>query len=245
MNCVRGPTADVRVRRAIALAFDYAAAVNQLRQGYAVQLQGPINATNPAHNPCLFQYSKDLDKARDLLADAGYPGGGGLELKLGVVQNLTFEIECGQLLQAALAELGVKLDVIQIAWASFLEMSQDPDKANDLAMVSTLYANDPVPDKHFAMYWYTGGTYHWSFFTSSEEGKALDGILDQAKVTVDDELRNALYRAAQEIIVAGCPAIFVLNDISTRVMSSAVKGFQFSPTLVFYSPYYSMYKEMP
>ncbi len=245
MNCLRGPTADVRVRRAIAYAFDYATAVSQLRKGLAVPLQGPINATNPAHNPCLFQYSKDLDKARALLAEAGYPGGGGLELKLGVVQNLTFEIESGQLLQAALAELGVKLDVIQIAWFTFLEMSQDPDKANNLAMVSTLYASDPVPDKHFDLYWETGGTYNWSFFSSTDAGGSLDTILEQAKVTMDDDVRNALYRAAQEIIVAGCPAIFTANDFNIRAMRSVVKGFQFSPTLVFYDPYYYMYKEMP
>ena len=245
MNCLRGPTADVRVRRAIAYAFDYATAVAQLRQGLAVPLEGPINATNPAHNPCLFQYSKNLDKARALLAEAGYAGGGGLELTMGVVQNLTFEIECGQLLQAALAQLGVKLEVVQIAWFTFLEMSQDPDKANNLAMVSTLYANDPVPDKHFAMYWQTGGTYNWSFFSSAEAGKALDGILEQAKVTGDDDVRNALYGAAQEIIVAGCPAVFTVNDFNIRVMRSVVKGFEFSPTLVFYDPFYYMYKEMP
>jgi len=245
MNCLRGPTADVRVRRAIAYAFDYAIAVSQLRRDLGVPLQGPINASNPAHDPCLFQFTQDLDKARELLAEAGYPGGGGLELKMGVVQNLTFEIECGQLLQAALAELGVKLEVIQIAWSTFLEMSQDPEKANDLAMVSTLYAGDPVPDKHFELYWSTGGTYNWSFFSSTDEGALLDAILEQAAVTIDDDLRNALYHAAQEVIVAGCPAVFTVNDFNIRVMRSVVKGFRFSPTLVFYDPFYYMYKEMP
>lgn len=245
MNCLRGPTADIRVRRAIAYAFDYATTVNQLLQGLGVKLQGPINATNPAHNPCLFQYSQDLDKARELLAEAGYPGGKGLKLTMGVVQNLTFEIECGQLLQAALAKLGVKLDVVQIAWATFLEMSQDPERANDLAMISSMYANDPVPDKHFNMYWHTGGTCNWSFLSFTEEGKALDAILDQAKITIDDEVRNALYRAVQEVIVASCPAIFIADDISTRAMRSVVQGFQFSPTLVFYTPFYYMYKELP
>lgn len=245
MNCLRGPTADIRVRQAIAYAFDYAAAVNQLRQGKAVQLQGPLNATNPAHDDSLLQYTQNLAKARELLAEAGYPGGGNLELTVGVVQNLTFEIECGQLLQAALATLGVKLNVVQIAWATFLNMSQDPAKANNLAMVSTLYANDPVPDKHFDLYWKTGGTYNWSFFSSTEGGKALDALLDQAKVTLDDGLRNSLYRTAQQIIVAGCPAIFTLSDYNVRAMRSVVKGFEFSPTLVFYTPFYHMYKELP
>jgi peptide/nickel transport system substrate-binding protein len=245
MNCLRGPTADIRVRQAIAYAFDYAAAVQQLRQGKAAQLQGPLNMTNAAHDNSLFQYHQDLDKARQLLANAGYSGGVKLELTMAVVQNLTFEIECGEVLQAALASLGVKLNVVQIAWATFLNMSQDPAKANDLAMVSTLYANDPVPDKHFDLYWRTGGTYNWSFFSSIEAGKALDAILDQAKVTMDNDLRNSLYGTAQQIIVAGCPAIFILSDYNIRVMRSVVKGFQFSPTLVFYTPFYNMYKELP
>lgn len=245
MNCLRGPTSDIRVRQAIAWAFDYAAAVDQLRKGEAADLRGPLNSTNPAHDPSLPQYSQNLAKARDLLTDAGYPSGGKLELTMGVVQNLTFEIECGQLLQAALASLGVKLNVVQIAWATFLAMSQDPEKANDLAMVSTLYANDPVPDKHFDLYWRTGGTYNWSFLSSTDAGKSIDGILDQAKVTVDDGLRNSLYRTVQQVIVAGCPAVFVLSDNNVRVMRAVVKGFEFSPTLVFYTPFYNMYKEAP
>jgi len=59
---LRGPTADIRVRRALSYAFDYATAVDQLRKGQAVPLQGPINSANPAHHPCGDFVLNDLGK---------------------------------------------------------------------------------------------------------------------------------------------------------------------------------------
>ena len=71
-NTKRSPTDDKLVRQALAYAVPYQTIIDEVLVGYGVQARGPVPAGLFGHIDNLFQYTQDLDKARELLTEAGY-----------------------------------------------------------------------------------------------------------------------------------------------------------------------------
>src|SRR4029077_15881997 len=71
----KGPTANVKVRQAIAYGLNYQAFVKDMLRGKANKARGPLPSNFLSYNPDTPQYSYDPAKAKQLLAEAGYPGG--------------------------------------------------------------------------------------------------------------------------------------------------------------------------
>jgi len=71
-NLKRPPTDNALVRKAIAYATPYQKIIDEVLMGYGVQSKGPVPAGLFGYVEDLFQYTQDLDKARDLLREAGY-----------------------------------------------------------------------------------------------------------------------------------------------------------------------------
>ncbi len=76
LPCHEGPTADKLVRQALSYGFDYETWVTDVMRGKAQQARGPVPSNFIGFNPDTPQYSYDPDRARELLAQAGYPDGG-------------------------------------------------------------------------------------------------------------------------------------------------------------------------
>jgi ABC-type transport system substrate-binding protein len=72
LNTKREPTDNVLVRQALAYAVPYQTIIDDVLLGYGVQSRGPIPAGLFGHVADLFQYTDNLDKARELLTEAGY-----------------------------------------------------------------------------------------------------------------------------------------------------------------------------
>ncbi|MBT3532922.1 MAG: ABC transporter substrate-binding protein [Rhodospirillaceae bacterium] len=84
-NTKDGPTADVRVRQAIAYAIDRNFIINALHGGLSKPATGPIAPGSPFYNGDVETYDFDLDKAKALLDEAGLkPGSDGMRFKLEV-----------------------------------------------------------------------------------------------------------------------------------------------------------------
>ena len=101
LNNQRSPLNDVRVRQAISYAVDYDALIQGVMLGSAVQMRGPVPQGMWSHDPEAYQYTLDLEKARALLAEAGYSGG----LTLGYLYSPVYPEweQIGLALQAQLA----------------------------------------------------------------------------------------------------------------------------------------------
>ncbi len=226
LPCAKGPTADRKVRQAISYGFDYQTWIEQTLRGKAEQAHGPIPSTFVGFNPDVPQYSYDPEKAKALLAEAGYPDGG-FELKYTYETGYFWKRPLGELFQANMADLGISVSIQELspsAWADLLSNPETAEHAYGLVWWPSL----KTPFDYLFSLFATGaqGTagYNWSYYSNP----ALDDLLDQATVEPDEAKRMALYGTAQELLVEDAPALFVYEKHYRLPMRDAVQGFVFN-----------------
>jgi peptide/nickel transport system substrate-binding protein len=128
---------DLRVRQAVSHAIDREAIVDSLFFGHGEPLYGPVTSADKAYTPEVEKFNQfDLDKAKQLMADAGWkPGSDGIFTKNGVrqefqmvIQAETFNEDIGAALQGQLRELGMDVSIQAFDRATFFnELFGGPD----------------------------------------------------------------------------------------------------------------------
>jgi peptide/nickel transport system substrate-binding protein len=227
MSTISPPLDDVRVRKAVALAFDYPAMVDGVYLGHAVQAQGPMARSMPMHDDTLPIYQQDLEQAAELLAEAGYPGGG-FDLELLIVQGQPYGIGASQILQQGLAQIGVNLKIIEASWATLLGRTQSRE---DPAQMYTWYFFPAYPDPDAGL---------WpSFHTSQQEvgyngtfwgNEETDELLERGRFSSDQAERERIYSELQQRIFEDHPAIWLVNPNWINVRRSWVQNYEYEPT---------------
>ncbi len=207
-NLIREPFKDNRkLRQALNYAVNKDAIVRVLGEGVDVISVGAVPPGLPGHNPALSGYRYDQQLARDLLAQAGYPGGVGLpELTL-LYNNDPTDRRVAVFVQACLGEIGVRLKLKSLEWAAFLAAV----RAGEAAIFRGSWVGD-FPDAHNFLYtlfhssnWGDAGNY--SRFSNA----GVDSLLDLAVRVVDPPARALLYRQVESIISKEAPWIFLYH----------------------------------
>ncbi len=195
-NHKREPYNDRRVR----LAFDYMIDKEVLVQG-ALWGQGKVTASpsfpnSPSRNNSLTARPQDLDKARGLLQEAGF-GPGELEFVFKVTTNYPWHIEASQIMQEWFREAGVKVEIQQLTWSDWLSQVW-VNRDFDVSMMNffTLWE----PDFLYYSLWHSTGAFNYR----NVNDPMLDGMAEQARVTVDKAERNAIYKDIQQRIYDEC-----------------------------------------
>jgi len=227
MSTIVPPLDDVRIREAIALAFDYEAEVVGVWQGHAVQAQGPLSRRMNFHNDTLPVYEKDIDQAKALLAEAGYPGGG-FEVEELVVQGSARQLGAAQILQQGLAELGVTLKISEQSWSAMSARMADPN--NPAQMVNwNDYPAYPDPDASLWPLYHT--SQQWTGWNITGYGSPeTDALLETGRYSSDPTEREAAYTALQQRLFDDHVAIWLVNSTSLVVHRSWLKNFEYDPT---------------
>ena len=226
---VRKPPLDNRkVRQALSYTFPYKQFIESVMQGYAVQAYGPIPAGMWGHSEELFQYYYDLDKARELLAEAGYPDGG-FDLLLTYATGDLDEQQLAELWKAELAKLNINLTVQGMAWEAQWDLARsDPLQAQDI----------------FVFYWWPDYVSPYSFlfnmFHCEEEilfnlgyycNPEFDELIDKANELSGSDRAEAerLFIEAQKILIEDAAAMFFYDVANTHVLRSDIKGYVDNP----------------
>ncbi|MCR4430031.1 MAG: ABC transporter substrate-binding protein [Tepidanaerobacteraceae bacterium] len=237
-NNQRGALKDKRVRQAMAYGFSYDDCINGVFNGMGTKMQGPLPVGMWSHDDSIKPYEKDVEKAKKLLEEAGYPGGGGLKFTMMVETGAEDYKKVAELFQSDMKNLGIDIDIQVLAWATMKDLLSSPKTAPDM-FISGFYPDYMDPDDVlYAMYnSKTIGSINQSFYINKE----VDKLLDEARQSTDSSHREELYKKAQQIINEDCPDIFILTRDNITTMRSWVKGFEYHPLLV--NRYYFMYKE--
>ncbi|MDW7748037.1 ABC transporter substrate-binding protein [Halomonas sp.] len=230
LNTREGPFQDKAMRQAINYAIDKQSLVDDVLQGTAEVAAGPIPpAFEWAYNDELEPYPHDPDKARELIAEAGHEGA---TLTFYVTQGgsgMLDPVPMGSAIQADLAEVGLKVEIETYEWNTFLDrvnpglegkadmaqmawMTNDPDTLPFLALRS-----DAMPDN---------GGFNSGYYSNEE----VDRLLEQARRSVDQEERAALYREMQAIVHEEAPWAFVANWKQNAVAGANVENFRLQPS---------------
>src|SRR5215211_9121520 len=126
-----GPTADKKVRQALSYGFDYDTWVNDVMRGKAQQARGPIPSNFVGFNPNTPQYTYDPDKARALLAEAGYPDGG-FSINYTYETGYFWKRPRGELFQANMAVLFITVDIQELIPTSPTHLPSNLELDNDV-----------------------------------------------------------------------------------------------------------------
>lgn len=192
MNTTKPPFDNVEVRRAMNYATPYQDILQSVYFGLAQQMKSPYASIYPMATQEFWNYETDLDKAKSLLKDAGYPDGFDTEIAI----NTAFpELEqVGVLLQTSLAKVGIKMQINKMPGAAFQERTS---KREFPIFIQWEQANCPDPGYSLYLYYYSK-----SFLDISDLKDAkFDGLVDQIRSTLDDTKRQGAAKEAQRTLI--------------------------------------------
>lgn len=210
MHTQKPPTDDVHFRRALAYIVDYDAIANQIFPG-ARQAQGPVSFILPGHNPEVYQYKRNIEKAKEELAQSKYAN----ELDKYPVDlvwcaEVPDEEKVALLIQSNASELGITVNVIKTPWMKIMEEVAKPETTANmyLIFVSPHYAEagSMIQSKYHSS---SAGTWEQTEWLQDKE---LDQMIEDAIATVNDEERFAKYRKIQDYVVDLCPSLFLIDQ---------------------------------
>ena len=230
INTKKPPTDDIHIRRMLAWAFDYQAVVDVLEPGSA-QARGPIPVTIPGHNPRVFQYHMDLDKAREELEQSKYyPNVPPIDLVL--PSGLENRRKMAVRFKENLEKLGVTLNISIEPWGRMTDLATTVETTPNI-MVTSVSSNYADPDSYFHCMYHSRAAGTWM---SSEwlQSPLVDELIDKERTTVDPEERELIMNILQHTIVEYCPDIFVYVMPLRVAVQDYVKGFTYRPVMSFY-----------
>jgi glutathione transport system substrate-binding protein len=230
LNMKMRPLDDVRVRRALNYATDRAALVQSQLRGYGAPANSPLAPSDFAYDPHIVGYPYDLDKAKALLAQAGY--GNGFTLKA-VVQDADAELL--EALQGMWSKVNVNLEIEKMEMGVFSQaiFGSPEQKAEQgiQCVFASWSAEDLDPDYQLrplyrTQAWSPGGA-NLGFYSN----RHLDSLLDAAAGELDVSKRIELYRQAQQIISDDAPHVLLYysRDLAAVHSGSNVQGLRLLP----------------
>ncbi|WP_096202415.1 ABC transporter substrate-binding protein [Bacillus sp. FJAT-45350] len=221
-NMDKEPFDNVLVRRAINHAVNKEALIGALYGGLAEPAKNAIPPGYLGYNDAIDAYDFDPEKAKELLAEAGFADGFEFDLWTMPVARpyMPDPQRAAEALQADFAQVGLKANIVTMEWATYLEKTEQGEQ--DLFMLGWSGVNGD-PDYFLSNLLSThaipGG--NRTFYRNDE----VTAILDEAKTTVDFDVRAALYEEALQLIHEDAPMVTLVHSIPTVAGSSRVSGY--------------------
>ncbi|TRZ67743.1 MAG: ABC transporter substrate-binding protein [Methanothrix sp.] len=220
LNLTQEPFTDIRVRQALNYGIDKQAMFDTVLKGVGADLDGPVPRSCPFYEPDKTTYPYDPDKAKQLLAEAGYPNGFSTTLYAYIGGPA---VPTCVAVQDQLKKIGVnaELKALEIsAWQNvvltgttpmyFMRITRPPDPDEFLVpvMLSTSYPT-----------WNTGR------YVNAE----VDDLIDQGRTVADPEKRAEIYSKLQKIVADDVPNIWLYSDIIATAYRPNMHGFKLDP----------------
>src|SRR5213592_2761782 len=229
INNQKKPFDDKRVRQALNYAvINKEALVRDVLKGTGSFSRGPVLPNTWGADAALKAYPYDPERAKKLLAEAGYPSG--FSTTLCVPESgsgMQLPVAMSTVIQSNLKAVGVNVVLQTMEWGAYIANLRT--KEQDLFALSWMAGNE---DPDLVMY----PLLHSSQWTPNGPNRALyknekyDELLHQARLTTDQKKRAELYRDAQRILVDDAPWVFVDHEIQTAAHAKRVQGFKLHPS---------------
>ena len=225
MNTEMPPFDRVNVRRAVNHAIDRQRIV-RLISDRGILARGVLPPGMPGFNEELEGYDHDPEKARRLLAEAGYPDGFTTELMITAQSGIDTKI--GQAVQQDLEEVGITVEIRPVTGPTRIEATgrrgtvpfstfgwyQDyPDPSNFLDVLLNGDRITEVNSTNVAFY----------------DNESVNTLLNEASTSTDQDHRLALYREAERLVVEDAPWVFLYYPQMYLLRQPWLKGLKLNP----------------
>ncbi|MDQ0257808.1 peptide/nickel transport system substrate-binding protein [Evansella vedderi] len=229
---------DVRVRQALTHAIDRQEIVETILEGEAEVAHAPASPLSWAYPDSVPEFHFDPDRARELLAEAGWePGSDGILEKDGerfsftVLSNdgNTTRRDIGIIMQQMLGDVGIEVTPEQMEWGAFLDKINPPNHDFDAIILGWNLGLDPNPEAIWATWEIEQGL---NFISYSNE--RVDEIAKENSSIVDQDERAELLAEAFQIIAEEQPYTFLFYPNQHLGMVNTLGGFVHHPRVTFY-----------
>ncbi|MFB7948366.1 ABC transporter substrate-binding protein [Kitasatospora phosalacinea] len=220
LDTAKGPWADVRVRQAANYAIDRQAIATNLLHGTADPAYQAAPRATAAYDQGDDRYAHDPEKAKQLLAEAGYPNGFSTSVTVptGGSGNL-LPVPITEALQRDLAAVGIKVDIRTTDWTTLIGAEAKGEVAlgsDAIAQSTTLFQSEAL------LPLFVGSKS--PFWTGHYANAKVDELIATAAANPDQSARQAAYRTALRQVTEDAPWLFVVNDRNPRALAPSVRG---------------------
>lgn len=227
LNTKDSKLADVKVRQAIAYGIDRQAIVDQLLDGHAELINTPMVPTLWSYpKEGLVEYTKDNEKAKELLKEAGYEdtNNDGIVEKDGQKLSLTLVVptgneareKTGPIIQSQLKEIGIDVQLDPKEFPAVMEQVVENRDYETFLMANTLSADpDPKPN------WYSDSS--WNFV--GYENPETDQLIDEGLEETDQEKRAEIYQEFGQILNRDLPWVPLYVPEVINAYHKSIKGY--------------------
>lgn len=226
VNSTKGNEAlkNIKVRQAISYAVDYKSIISKVMMGYATQMIGPVPDGLWGHDSTAKQYTYDKEKAKSLLKESGVTN---IQLNLLYSDRFPNWEQEALVIQANLADIGIKLNLNKVAYATMRDML-DSGKF-DLAM--GVWSPDYADPFMFMNYWFDSKNSGLSGNRAFYNNKDVDVLLRKAASISDKTEREKIYKDVQKTVIEDAPYIYLYQKNFVLPVSKNVKGYVYNPML--------------
>ncbi|MDR1933841.1 MAG: ABC transporter substrate-binding protein [Spirochaetales bacterium] len=211
-NAVK-PLDDIRVRKAINYAIDVQRIIDTAFFGEGRPSGSPLipGLTRYYESSLADPYPFDPEKARSLLAEAGYGNGAKkISLEITVPSNYTMHVDTAQVIVSQLAEAGIEAAIKLVDWATWLADIYHGRKYQ--GTIISVDANNVSPRSFLARYLSDGG----SNFMNFKSGE-YDRVYAAALAEPSEAKRIELYKEAQKIISRNAAGVYIQDIAGFKV----------------------------
>lgn len=245
MNDAKEPFTDPKVRKALSLAIDRDYVASTLMQGTyspAYNFMGPgwvdpaggyfFDNANGGETYLSADYDANLEEAKKLLEEAGYPNGEGLPALTYSTNDAGYHKVVAEYLQQAWAELGINLNVEVVEWSSFTPMR----RAGDYEISRNGWVGDYSDPSNMLELLYTTNGNNDGKYSNAD----FDAAIEASRAALDTTERSEALHKAEDILMedAACIPVAYYNDF--WLQSNKITGAWHSP----YGYWYFMYADI-
>ena len=221
-NVEKPPFNDARLRRALAHALDPTLIVERLLEGCVHPARGILPPALPGYSSGIRRLAFDRGRAKQLLVEAGHPGGRGLG-------PIPFNFNTGDLnqriaevLQAQLREIGIALELRRLDWAAHIKVVDD---GSAVFFRQGWIADYPDPENFLTVLFHSRNI-GAAGNTSRYRNPAVDRLLDEGDAMATGAARFARYHQAEQAIVDDAAWISLYHYSSRALVKRHVKGLE-------------------
>ena len=222
LNTTKAPLDNKLVRQALSHLINRDAIIAIAENGNGFPLYSPIAEGHRYYMPEVTQYEYDVEKAKALLAEAGYPNGFDLSL---ICINQT-RARIGQVLQSDFEKAGINLKVETIENSAYLDITKNGD--HQIALSSWTSSVDP--NATFPSL-FSRGPLGTANNRSKYNNPEIEPMLEAGRAGRTFEERYEIYKQVQKIIIDDAAIIPFYTAVGAVARHSDLKGLQLYPSV--------------
>ncbi|MBS4177017.1 ABC transporter substrate-binding protein [Lederbergia citrea] len=226
-NVEKEPFNNKKVRQALSHAINKQAIIDNFYEGTAQPAKNPIPPTINGYNDDVQDYEYDLDKAKQLLEEAGFGDGFKMDLWAMPVPRpyMPNGKKVAEAIQADFEKLGIEAKIVSVEWGPYLEKVRDGEAP--MFMLGWTGDNGDADNFLYALLDKDSiGSNNYSRYASEE----VHDLLIKAQTETDEDKRNEYYKTVQELIHEDAPWVPLAHSVPQLAGKSTIKGFVPHPT---------------